>query len=106
MSIDDIRTRLLALEREVREMSPRVSKIWYGLWAGGAVAVVMSAGYIWYAQDAVRKLDVLADGLMALKTDTVLIKAEQGRQSIEIAKQAKDTERAWKFIMKQPKGDD
>lgn len=107
MSVDDIRVRVATLEKRFEDLWHRVSKLWYGLWAGGAVAVVMGGGYVWYAQDAVHKLEAVADGLSSLKTDTLLIKAEQTRQSMEIAKQGKDTERAWKFIMKQPqRGDD
>jgi hypothetical protein len=109
MSIDDIRARLAGLEakvddtcRRLEELWQRVAKLWYGVIAGITVASVMGAGYIWYAKDAVNQLREVSQGLASLKTDTLLIKAEQVRQ-------AKDGDRAWKLVqtlMKNPPKDD
>jgi hypothetical protein len=84
MSIDDIRVRLLALER-------RVDKLYWGFAGGAAVAVAMSSGYIWYGSKTLEKVDKLADSSSQIQTDITVMKAEQVRQ-------AKDGDRYWKLI--------
>jgi len=96
MTIDDIRSRLLALER-------RVDKLYWGFAGGAAVAVAMSGGYVWYGSKTLDKVDKSSDTLSQIQTDITVMKAEQVRQ-------AKDGDRAWKLVqtlMKNaPKGTD
>jgi hypothetical protein len=84
MSIDDIRTRLLALER-------RVDKLYWGFAGGAAVAMAMSGGYIWYGSKTLEKVDKSADSLAQIQTDITVMKAEQARA-------AKDGDRAWTLV--------
>lgn len=96
MSIDDIRSRLLALER-------RVDKLYWGFAGGAAVAVAMSGGYIWYGSKTLEKVDKSADSLAQIQTDITVMKADQVRA-------AKDGDRYWKLVQtlmkNQPKVDD
>lgn len=84
MSIDDIRSRLLALER-------RVDKLYWGFAGGAAVAMAMSGGYIWYGSKTLDKVDKSGDALAQIQTDITVMKAEQARA-------AKDGDRAWKLV--------
>jgi hypothetical protein len=90
MSIDDIRTRLLALER-------RVDKLYWGFAGGAAVAVAMSSGYIWYGSKTLEKVDRLADSSAQIQTDITVMKTEQARA-------AKDVDRAWTLVRTLVKG--
>lgn len=88
MSIDhDLPARVSRLEQ-------RVDKYYYWGCGVAAAVVIMSGGYVWYANEGVRRMDKIADILMAsqigqatMQVDIAVMKREQEKQ-----------DRAWKLL--------
>lgn len=82
------------LPSRVSRLEQRVDKYYYWGCGVAAAVVIMSGGYVWYANEGVRRMEKIADmlttsqiGQATMQVDIAVMKREQERQ-----------DRAWKLL--------
>ena len=82
------------LPARVMRLEQRVDKYYYWGCGVAAAVVIMSGGYVWYANEGVRRMEKIADMLTAsqigqatMQVDIAVMKREQEKQ-----------DRAWKLL--------
>ncbi|SIT25428.1 hypothetical protein [Achromobacter sp. MFA1 R4] len=82
------------LPARVSRLEQRVDKYYYWGCGVAAAVVIMSGGYVWYANEGVRRMEKIADmlttsqiGQATMQVDIAVMKREQERQ-----------DRAWKLL--------